>query len=158
MNTHIKIIGAQAIFLIVIIGVVYFMYPWIDINVNGNDINFKSINANVIIISENPDFSNSRYLEMGKNENISLNLRPGTYYWKSGNSYIQGLGRKFEIKSEVGMEIENGSDLVNIGNVKINVTRTKEGVMVGYIVLEPNESEKVDNNKSDQYIGRQNEK
>jgi hypothetical protein len=157
MKLHFKVIGAQVIFLVVVIGVVYFIYPRIDVNLNGNVINFKSINANAIILSESPDFSNSRYIELGKNENISLNLNPGTYYWKSGNDYIQGLEGKFEIKSEVGMEIENGSDLVNVGNVKINVTKTKEGTMVGYIILEPNESEMIDNN-SDGYVGRQNAK
>lgn len=155
MNTHIKIIGAQAIFLVIVICAVYFMYPRINVNMHENVINFKSINANVIIISENSDFSNPRYIQIGKNENISLNLNPGTYYLKSGNNYIESLKKKIEIKSEVGIEIENDSDLVNIGNVKVNVTKNSAGVMVGYIILEPNESEKIEDTQNNEYVGRQ---
>ena len=62
MNKHIKIIGIQAIFLIAVLIVIYFLYPKTEVNVNENLVDFKSINANVIIISENPDFSNPRYL------------------------------------------------------------------------------------------------
>ena len=32
----------------------------------------------------------------------------------------------------------------NVGDVKVNVTKTKEGGFVGYIILEPDESEKID--------------
>jgi hypothetical protein len=46
----------------------------------------------------------------------------------------------------------NETDLVNVGNVRINVTK-KGGVMVGHIILEPEQEEKI--NDSGQYIGRQ---
>jgi len=41
-----------------------------------------------------------------------------------------------------------------VGNVMLNVTRNKEGMMVGYIILEPNDSEEIEN--SGEYAGRQN--
>ena len=50
---------------------------------------------------------------------------------------------------------ENESELKNIGNVKINVTRTKEGVMVGRIILEPDEAEKIEDETGNKYIGRE---
>jgi len=159
MNKHIKIIMAQVLFLAVAFIVIYLLYPKINLDVEGNNVNFNSINSNVIIISENPDFSNPRYIDINEGKNLSFNLKPGKYYWKSGNSIIEGLKKEFEIKSEVGMEInnqtnENNSELVNVGNVRVNVTKTKEGVMVGHIILEPDESEKIEN-KDEKYEGMQ---
>jgi len=64
MKKHIKIISIQVIFLIAVIVAIYFLYPKTEININEDIVRFKSINANVIIISESPDFSNSRYLKI----------------------------------------------------------------------------------------------
>ncbi len=158
MNKHIKVIMAQGIFLVLVLTVIYFVYPKTEIIVNGNLVDFNSINANVIIISENPDFSNPRYLDAEKGKKVSFELRPGTYYWKADNGIIEGLENKFTIESEVGLGInktENETDLVNIGNVKINVTKNKEGVMVGHIILEPEESEKIEDKPEEKYTGRQ---
>jgi len=158
MKKHMKIIGVQIIFLIVILSVVYILYPKTNINLNGDLVSFKSVNANVIIISENPDFSNPVYLNISEKNNISLILQPGTYYWKSDNGIVQGLKNKFTIESEVGLNInriENETDLVNIGNVKINVTKDDNGIMIGQVILEPDESEKI--NDSGDYTGRQTE-
>jgi len=156
MNKHIKIIGIQAIFLIAVLIVIYFLYPKTEVNVNENLVDFKSINANVIIISENPDFSNPRYLKIEEGGNAALNLNPGTYYWKADNGIIEGMKNEIIIKSEVGIEInrtENKSELINIGNVKINVTRNEEGVLVGYVTLEPDESKEIEDKGG--YTGRQ---
>ena len=158
MNKHIKIIMVQVIFLVAVLIAIYFLYPKTEINVNENIVDFKSINANVIIISENPDFSNPRYLEIEEGGNATLNLDPGTYYWKADNGIIGGMKNEIVIKSEVGLEInrtENKSELVNIGNVKINVTRNEEGVLVGYVTLEPDKSEEIED--KGEYIGRQND-
>ena len=156
MNKHIKIIGIQAIFLIAVLIVIYFLYPKTEINVNENLVDFKSINANVIILSENPDFSNPRYLKIEEGENATLNLNPGTYYWKADNGIIKGMKNEITINSEVGIEInrtENKSKLVNVGNVKINVTRNKEGVLIGYVTLGPDESKEIED--KGEYTGRQ---
>jgi len=112
----------------------------------------------VIIISENPDFSNPIYLNVSEKNNVSLILEPGKYYWKADNFIIQGLKNEFIIESEVGLginRIENETDLVNIGNVKINVTKSDNGIMIGHVILEPDESEKI--NDSGDYTGRQTE-
>ena len=69
----------------------------------------------------------------------------------------KSFAKEFKIDSEVGLQIieENGSqELKNIGDVKVNVTKTKDGAFVGYIILEPNESNQI--NDGD-YLGRQDE-
>lgn len=158
MNNHIKIIIMQGIILVFVLTAIYFVYPKTEVNVNGNFVNFNSINAKIIIISENPDFSNPRYMDLSERKNISLNLESGKYYWKADNSIIEGLRNEFTIESEVGMEInrnENESELINVGNVKINVTKNDSGALVGHIILEPEQSEKI--NDSGEYAGRQTE-
>lgn len=149
-------ITGQAVFLVLVIALLYSFYPRANVDVNGNWIKFNSINANVIMISENPDFSNPRYIDLSEGKNLSLSLNPGTYYWKSDNGIIEGMKHEFTIESEVGLGInktENETDLVNIGNVKINVTKGGDGVMVGHIILEPDESEKIEDKGN--YAGRQ---
>lgn len=154
MNKHKKIIIIQVIFLVVVFIVIYFSYPKTNINIDGTFVKFGSINANVVMLSENPDFSNPRYLDFEEVNNISFNLKPGIYYWKSYNKIINSIKRKFVIESEVGMKIEN-NELENIGNVKINITKNEGGIMMGYIILEPDEKEEVVD--AGEYFGRQEE-
>jgi len=152
-----RIITIQAIFLIAVLGIIYAIYPRTSLELSGNVVNFKTLNAELIIISANPDFSNPRFIEIRENENLTFDLQPGKYYWKSSNNLIEGLKHEFTIESEVAMKIneeENESDLVNIGNVKINVTKNKEGTMVGHIILEPEQAEKIEN-ENEKYVGRQ---
>jgi hypothetical protein len=153
---HMKMIGFQAAFLIVVLAAVYFLYPRTDVNVDGTIVKFRSINAQVVILSENPDFTNPRYLDFEDRKNISFSLRPGTYYWKASNGYLEGLAKEFTINSQVGMKMEvtdNSSRLENVGNVKLNVSRDSNGLMVGHIILETDEEKEVED--SGQYIGRQ---
>lgn len=149
-----KIIAIQAIFLIGVFVFILFAYPRTNVNVKGNAVMFDSINTNTITISENPDFSNPRFIDI--NKNVTIYLKPGTYYWKAGNGLIEGLSGEFVIDSELGLAInrdENETNLVNVGNVKINVTKTGD-IFVGYIILEPNETEKIEDKGN--YTGRQN--
>ena len=150
-------ITGQVIFLILVLTGIYYVYPKAEVDVNKDWVQFKSINANVIMISENPDFSDPRYIDLTERKNMSLNLVPGTYYWKSENGFISGWKNEFTIDSEVGIKInrsENESGLVNLGNVKINVTKNSDGMMVGRVILEPDSSEKIED-KNETYIGRQ---
>lgn len=136
MKSHFKIIIGQAIFLVLALIVIYILYPKANIEVLDNNVKFNSINANVILISDKPDFSNARYIDFSKEKNYSFNLSSGKYYWKSDNGIISGISHNFIINSS------NNSDLEEIGDVKINISN-KNGVMVGHIVLEP---ENLDNN------------
>lgn len=151
-----KIILIQAGFLAIVLTGIYFVYPKTELSVSGNSVKFDSINTDMIMISNNPDFSNSRYIELREIKEFSVTLKPGTYYWKPVNNLIQGFGNKIIIESEVGMKIERSqeeTELVNIGNVKMNVTKGENGTMVGHIILEPDELEKIED--KGEYTGRQ---
>lgn len=152
---HLIIIGMQIVFLIGIFLVLYLLYPKANVNVNGNVVGFESVNAEYIIISENSDFSNPGYINFSEFKFQTFDLKPGKYYWKASNGIIKGFEKEFEIKSEIGLKIEGEGDnktLVNIGNVKVNVTK-EDGVLVGHIILEPDESEKIEN--KGEYVGRE---
>ena len=156
MKGHFKIIAVQIVFLVMVFLIIFLIYPKANVSIHGNFVKFSSENADVIMVSESPDFSDSKYLDLKEIKNASLDFKPGKYYWKPYNELVEGFAREFVIESEVGMKIdraENESGLVNIGNVKINVTRTKAGVMVGRIILEPEQSEKIED--EGEYIGRQ---
>ena len=151
--THKKIIILQAVFIAIALLVLYFLYPKTKAEISGNAIIFDNDNAKFLIISENSDFSNARYIEISGN--LSLSLKPGAYYWKTTNGIIESIAKKLVIESEVGIKIENSeneSQIVNIGNVQLNVTKNKDGTMVGNIILEPEEKEKIENLD---YTGRQ---
>jgi hypothetical protein len=155
-NKHKMMIVVQVLFLVIVITGIYFYYPKTNVDLKDDWATFKTINANVIMLSDNPDFSNPRYIDLSERKNMTYNLKPGTYYWKSDNGVIESVSHKFTINSTVGMEINgssNESDLINIGNVKINVVKTGDGVMVGHVILEPDTA--VEINNSGNYIGRQ---
>ncbi len=146
------------VFLVVIIAIALFIfYPRAQIDINGNKVSFNSINANLIIISSNPDFSNPRYVGLN-DSSISFNLKPGTYYWKAGNSIIEGFSKEFKIESNVGLEIiekDGNKELQNVGNVKVNISKTNDGGFVGRIILEPDASEIIEDEGN--YVGREDE-
>jgi len=158
MNKHIKIITIQIIFLALIVFALYFIYPKTTINVSGETLNIKTINGNVVAISEDKEFSSPRYFEVSKNKGILVDLPPGKYYIQSSNGVLKGLKKEIVIDSEVGMNInrkENDSELVNIGNVKINITKNKDGGITGHVVLEPDQIEKIEEQLNESYVGRQ---
>lgn len=125
------------------------LYPKAKIEVSGNAVKFDSNKAKIIILADNENFEDARYL----NINEEIKLRPGTYYWKASNSFLKSFSGKFTIESEPALKIKD-EQLVNVGNVKINVTKNKDGKTIGYVVLEENESEKIENAH---YTGRQDE-
>ena len=116
---------------------------------NGNVVKFSSLNSDTFIISQSKDFSAPRYVTFEK-KNVFVNLEPGVYYWKPTNNVIAGLTKKIDIPSEVSLQIdrnktlEGNVEIENIGNVKVNITKNRSGVIVGYIVLEPEESRRIE--------------
>ena len=149
MNHKIFIVSQAVIVFVFLVGIII-LYPKASLELDGNRVNFKTINANLIIISSNPDFSNPRFLDVEKN--VSFSLKPGKYYWKAGNGIIESFSKEFEIESAVGLEILDKDELKNIGNVKVNVTKNKDGTFVGHIILEHEESEKIEGGD---YVGKQ---
>ena len=155
-KAHKIFIVAQIAFAIIVVIALFILYPRAKLDLEGNIVNFNTINANVIILSANPDFSNPRFIDI--ESNVSFNLKPGKYYWKAGNGIIEGLSKEFEIKSEVGLSIiekGNGKEIQNVGNVKVNVSKTADGSFVGHIILEPDEGEEIEN--EGEFTGRQND-
>ena len=150
-----KIIIGELVFLILIITAIYVFYPKVDYDINGEVIRFNSINSDVVIFSESPDFSNPRYINF-ENEETYVRLDPGKYYWKAANNFVKGFKNEIEIDSEVGLEIDRDdedAEIKNIGNVKINITKTDDGITIGHIILDPLESEKIED--IGEYTGRE---
>jgi hypothetical protein len=152
ISGNMKVMVAQLLFISIVLVVVLVVYPKVEADLNEDSVSFKSINANAIIISSSPDFSNPRYVEV--EDNLSLNLKPGTYYWKASNDLLNGFGRSFVVESEVGLDIED-DELTNTGNVILNITETEGGFLVGHIILGPEESSEIENKNDGEYVGRQ---
>src|SRR3989344_1449926 len=100
---HKLFITVQLVFVALILVGVLMFYPRAELNLNGNKVVFKSINANVVILSSSPDFSNPRYVDI--NDSVSFNLKPGVYYWKASNGILESFSGEFRIDSEVGLQI-----------------------------------------------------
>jgi len=149
-----KFIILELILVVGVLSFIYFAYPKAVVNVEDDFVKFSSINANVIMISENPDFSNPRYLIFNETDEMGFRLKPGNYYWKPENNLIKGFQGEFVIDSEVGLDKVNDS-LVNVGNVKLNVSKAEDGTMVGHIILEPEEVKEIED--KGEYIARQDE-
>ena len=151
---HKWFILGQLIFVVFVLLAVFVFYPRAKVEVDGNKVSFSTINANAVILSASPDFSNARVIDL--NETVSFNLKPGRYYWKASNGIIESFSDEFSIDSDVGLEIierDGKEELKNVGNVKVNVTRTVNGTFVGHIILEPVDSEEINEGE---YVGRQN--
>ncbi len=153
---HKVFIIVQLILVVGIIFGIFFLYPRASLELNGNTVRFSAGNAKLIVLSNSPDFSNPRYIDI--EDNVTFNLKPDTYYWKASNGIIESFSDEFRIESEVGLQILEKNDsyeLKNVGDVKINVSRTSDGRFVGRIILEPEESEEIENEGV--YTGRQDE-
>ncbi len=79
----------EIIAVVVVLGLVFVLYPRVDVEVEGTKAVFKPISANIVMISKSEDFEDSRYLEV--EEEVELNLEQGIYYWKASNDYLEGF-------------------------------------------------------------------
>lgn len=153
---HKLFIIVQLILVAVVLVGIFVLYPRASLELSGNTVRFSAGNAKLIVLSNSPDFSNPRYIDL--DGNVTFNLKPGTYYWKASNGIIEGFVDEFRIESEIGLQILEKNDsyeLKNVGDVKINVTRTSDGRFVGRIILEPEQAEEIENEGV--YTGRQDE-
>ena len=116
---------------------------------------FEFEKADLILIDDNPDFTSPDriYAE----DNLVINLKPGVYYWK-----VQGIAgteseiRELTILSEVNLKLKQVSEgmyeVVNAGNVELDVEVYDDKEIVGNIVLGIDESKKASGIK---FIGSQ---
>lgn len=153
---HKLFIIVQLILVVAVLVGIFVLYPRASLELSGNTVRFSAGNARLIVLSNSPDFSNPRYIDI--KDNVTFNLKPGTYYWKASNGIIESFSDEFRIDSEVGLQILEKNDsyeLKNVGDVKINVSRTSDGRFVGRIILEPEQAEEIENEGV--YTGRQDE-
>ena len=149
--------------LIVVAGLVGYTQPLVigpidDLETSNTSILFSFENANVILIDDNPDFSSPE--EIFVEDNLVINFKPGVYYWR-----IKGISestvRKLTIVSEVNLKVrkaegdqENKYDLVNAGNVPLEVDIFENGSLRTDVILGVDESTEASGTK---FIGRQDE-
>jgi hypothetical protein len=130
----------QGIFLAFIFGGIFYFYPRTSMEIEGSKVSFSSVNSNVIIISKNSDFSDSRFLDLKEEKNISFNLEPGRYYWKSSNSVLESFSNEF-VLDEHENESEHQEGIITT-DVKLKITKDEDGVLTGEVIFKPeNEQE-----------------
>lgn len=103
---------------------------------------FKFRNAHTILVDDNKDFSSPE-----KITDREIELDPGKYYWKAVGILGESEQGNFSIDSRVvvSMKVEERKAYVkNEGNVPVNATEKRGGVITGRMVIEEGEEEVVE--------------
>ncbi len=128
--------------------------PLDDYATSNNSVLFSFEKANEILIDDNLEFSSPQ--EIFVEDNLIVNLKPGTYYWKVQGALPSSV-RKLTIISEVALKLKKSEgsryDLVNAGNTLLNVDIYQNENLTGSIVLDVDESKEVAGTK---FIGGEN--
>ena len=142
MKTKNILLIQLAILIVIAIGL-FLIYPKVGISISGNVVNFSG--DGIIVISDNPDFINPRYVDLKNNSEIKL--RPAVYYWKPDNGIIEGFVNSFVIDSEDDniadetiIDRTDETESVNEDSVRVKIEKTDDGV-IGRIVLGPEDQE-----------------
>jgi len=126
-----KILVIDGVFIVgtlaVLLGMFLYYQPVLNSPDNGARVTgavlFSFEKANEILIDDNLDFSSPRRILA--EDDLVINLEPGIYYWKVRNDGILNSEiRKLEVNSQVALrleESEKGYDLVNAGDVPLDV-------------------------------------
>lgn len=138
--------------LVVLLGLVGYASPLVIAPLDGeitteNEVLFEFEKADSVLIDDNLEFSSPTKINV--EDNLVINLKPGVYYWK-----VEGLVdsdvRRLEIVSEIDLklkEIEEGYEVVNSGNIILNVYVYEDGIFKEKVVLNVDESEEVSGTK-----------
>jgi len=151
---------AQFVILVGAVAFVYFFLPRLDYPRNneaieGNVVDFKFRNANIILVDDNPDFRNPMEVDLSKVNASEISFKPGTYYWKAVG-FVESNSWEFTINSNVGLELnEENSSLKNVGNVPLNVSRKTESGTTGLVILDVQVDYPVDIENKSIYLGEQ---
>jgi len=150
-----------ALSLIIVVGLVGYGTPLVispqdDLETTSTEVLFEFSKADKILLDDNLEFSSPE--EIYAENNLIVNLKPGTYYWK-----VIGIDeseiRELTIKSKVDLRLQKSADgkyeVVNAGNVGLDVEIFNKGDFVGRVILEPKISEEFE---GDKFIGGENEK
>lgn len=104
---------------------------------------FKFANAHAILVDDNPDFSSPEQINEG-----AVKLKPGEYYWKAIGVLGESKVGIFSIDSEVIISMNitsNRTFIINKGNVPVNLTQKKDGVISGNMIIDVNSQEEFSN-------------
>ncbi|MBS3088502.1 hypothetical protein J4402_01850 [Candidatus Pacearchaeota archaeon] len=149
-----------ALSLIIVVWLVGYGAPLViapqdDLETTSTAVLFEFSNADKILLDDNLEFSSPE--EIYAKDNLVINLKPGVYYWKVVG-FEESEIRELTIKSEVGLKLQESDDgkyeVVNAGNVGLDVEIFNKGTFVGKTVLEPEESSL---EKGDKFVGGENE-
>jgi len=152
MSLRKKIIIAEAIFVIGALIYLFFsttpsqIYPLHGMTIIDPDFVFEIENGGEILISIDENFTDPLIFDEGS----EFTLPPGTYFWKVKGGFKESEVRNFTIQGHVVLNIkeENQTYVIkNEGNVDLNVTK-KTGSFISEIILEPEQSEEIENNSS----------
>jgi hypothetical protein len=153
MSREKKVLLIEGILVVGILAYLFFSAAPEGVSIAGqtifdSDYTLEIERGDQVIISTNIDFENPIVLEQGD----SIDLPPGTYYWKAKNWLRESKVQNFTIQSNVGLDLFiRGEDyeLENSGNVDLEVSGKKSGITTA---LEPGESIDVE---EDNYEGKQ---
>jgi len=132
--------------LFVLIGMIGYARPLVisplnDLVTTNGSVLFSFEKGNLILIDDNLDFSSPTRINV--EDNILINLKPGVYYWKV-EGVLSSEIRRLTINSEVNLRLRLSNEsyeVVNGGNVVLNVDYYEEGKFVGNETLGVDKSE-----------------
>jgi len=115
---------------------------------------FTFAKAEKILLDDNQEFTSPR--EIYAENDLIISLEPGTYYWK-----VVGVDesevRELTILSYVDLQLRDSGEnyeVVNAGNVALDVDIFDQGTLVGNVILDVAEHTNV---TGKQFIGGQHE-
>jgi hypothetical protein len=147
--------------LVIVIGAILFFYyyvPRIDspensLEVKDNKINFKFRNANVILIDDDSSFDSPKEIDIERINISEVKFSPGTYYIKAVG-IVESLPKKFVINSTVGLELKEGPNLANVGNVPLEISLESENGTQDLEVLRVDIEYPINDSESNIYRGK----
>jgi len=123
--------------------------PLDNLKTTDNFVLFEFENANSILLDDNLEFSSPE--KIYAKDNLVINLVPGIYYWKI-EGILDSEVRKLTVESEIDLKLKKLSsqgsyEVVNAGNVELNVDIYEGEEFTGNIILGADESKEVKGNK-----------
>lgn len=145
--------------LIVLIGIAGYARPLViapinELNTTSTSVLFEFKKAEMVLIDDNLEFTSPDKIHA--KDNLVINLKPGVYYWKVSGA-LESEIRTLTILSKVDLKLRSAGDefeVVNAGNIGLNVDIYDNETLVGNIKLERDESRNVSGTA---FVGGQNE-
>jgi|APSaa5957512535_1039671.scaffolds.fasta_scaffold195437_2 hypothetical protein len=106
------------------------IYPLSGMTIADSDFVFEIENAREVILSIDYNFTHPIIL----NPETEVTLAPGIYFWKVKNQFKESGINNFTLQSQVSLnliETEGIYEIVNSGNVDLNITSEEEGFILG---------------------------